>query len=160
MTYLTPPSPPIPTLIPSCHLRTALETLSYRAARLLRTGAECRGAGTTTPLAALREQRRLNASLTHWTAAFDRFCTSATATVNPSGTWTVDALRLKQLLVAVWVDCALAPDETAYDRHLDAFRTIVRLDTLAPDTDSYDRPRQQRQQKKPRFTFERVCCRC
>ena len=53
----------------------------------------------------------------------------------------------------MWIDCALAPDETAWDLHIDAFRTIVRLAALVPDstTSSYERPQQQ---KQPRFTFE------
>ncbi|KAK3356305.1 C6 zinc finger protein [Lasiosphaeria hispida] len=131
-------------------LRAALEILSYRAARLLRTGVESRRSGIPIPPAALREQRRLSASLTHWATAFDGFRT--TTATGPSGAWVVHALDLKQLLVAVWVDCALAPDEATYDRHLDAFRTIVRLAALVLATDtSSDCPQQPR---RPRFTFE------
>ncbi|KAK0740186.1 hypothetical protein B0T18DRAFT_417375 [Schizothecium vesticola] len=129
-------------------LRSALETLSYRAARLLRTGAESRQSGAPIPAAAIREQRRLDESLAHWSTAFHHL---QSAVPDPDAR-ICHPLQLKQLLLGVWLDCALAPDEAAYDRHLDAFRTMVRLAAalVPPSSSPADRPAEQR----PRFTFE------
>ncbi|KAK0621013.1 hypothetical protein B0T14DRAFT_522566 [Immersiella caudata] len=128
-------------------LRSALEVLTYRGARLMRIGIESRRSDSPILPDNLSEQRQLRISFQHWSAAFQRFQDSPAAATM---TQTCTLLEVKRLIVGIWIDCALDPNESSYDRHIDTFRSMVNLSATVLESASPP-PAQPRRSK---FTFE------
>ncbi|KAK3312252.1 C6 zinc finger protein [Apodospora peruviana] len=133
----------------TAQLRCALEVLTYRGARLMRIGVECRRSDTPILPDNLNEQCLLRASLQYWSVAFQRFKDSTSFSASEIMTQTCNLLEVKRLIVTVWIDCALDPNESGYDRHIETFRTMVSLSAMVLESAS-PTPGQPR----PRFTFE------
>ena len=130
-------------------LRSALEVLIYRGARLMRIGVECRRSDAPILPDHLNEQHLLRASLQYWSVAFQRFKDNTSFSTAEVMAQTCNLLEVKQLIVTVWIDCALDPNESGYDRHIEAFRTVVSLSALVLESAS-PTPGQPRS----KFTFE------
>jgi hypothetical protein len=80
---------------------------------------------TAVPASMWEKQDRLERSLSAWYYAFSEF--HAAQPPLDSGPSRCHLLQMRYLVTQIWVNVALERNETAYDRHLDKFRSIVDL---------------------------------
>lgn len=106
----------------------SLDILLSESIRFIRSAGDYR-LGTLRHMdvpASIREkQERLERSLHAWYHAFSEF--QAAQPPLESGPLRCHLLQMRYLVTQIWVNVALEPNEMAYDRHLDKFRSIVNL---------------------------------
>jgi hypothetical protein len=123
----------------------ALGVLMYRSAHLLLVGNEYRlFSNDPIPAEMLEEKRLLESSLYYWSMAFQGFKNSKVLSAERATACYL--LEIKQIVTTIWLNSALEYDELVYDRHVESFRAIVNLASLAL-VSTFD-------QRRPKFTFE------
>jgi hypothetical protein len=125
-------------------LQTRLDVLITKAIRFVRAADEFRlDPSKPVPRPIISHQRELRLALTEWRTRFETLLHANTVAPSSSA---LAMLEMKSLVAVIWVDVALEYSETAYDAHLEKFKTIVDRATLAlPDIIANPRPK---------FTFE------
>lgn len=163
MESILSPSPAAPPDIGQ--LQYSLDVLVCRATRLVRTGdryARKKKPQPPVPDEVLAEQRQLEELLARWERSFSAFKAGRTPTSGGSPSPSDDdrtlcvILEMKHINAVIWVNMALEPDEVAYDRHLDRFRTSVDLawQEVLLLLSSGGGPAAKAARSQPRFLFE------